>query len=143
MDEAVGGKMALLQRFVGRKCELWPSELGRWLDGKLLAAERGTLSLEFVVREDMVNPMGLLHGGIVAAIADDVIGGTVIASEIWPKFVSLDLATQFVATAKVRDTIVATSNIGNESSRLLTMDCLIRKSDGRMLARATSRVMRL
>ena len=43
------------------------SPLGRWLNGTLRAVDYGHLSIEFTVRQDMTNPMGVLHGGSAAA----------------------------------------------------------------------------
>ncbi|WP_373515628.1 PaaI family thioesterase, partial [Persicitalea sp.] len=50
------------------------SPLGRWLNGTLRAVEYGKISVEFIVREEMTNPMSVLHGGAAAAIMDEVVG---------------------------------------------------------------------
>ena len=37
------------------------------MGGKLIAVEEGMVEIEIIVREDMCNPMMILHGGVAAA----------------------------------------------------------------------------
>ena len=39
-----------------------PSPYGRWLNGTLIAAEEGELTVEVIVRKDMCNPGGFYTG---------------------------------------------------------------------------------
>ena len=56
--------------------EMSPSAFGRWLNGTLIAVEEGELTVEVIVREDMCNPGGILHGGVATGMMDDLIGMT-------------------------------------------------------------------
>lgn len=60
--------------------EISPSPFGRWLNGRLIAVEEDSLMAEFIVREDMCNPDGIMHGGVATGIMDDLIGMTLFAS---------------------------------------------------------------
>jgi acyl-coenzyme A thioesterase 13 len=42
--------------------EISPSPFGRWLNGTLIEVEEGSLTMEFIVRKDMCNPGGIMHG---------------------------------------------------------------------------------
>lgn len=84
--------MTMLDAFrsqIGSSFAQGPSPLGRWLNGTLRAADAGTLTVEFLVREEFTNPAGTLHGGVIAAICDDVIGATVFSLGL-PQIYSLD-----------------------------------------------------
>ena len=62
------------ERIGRRTSEVSPCAYGRWLDGVLVTAEAGHLVIDYVVRPEMTNPAGILHGGVVAGMIDDVFG---------------------------------------------------------------------
>lgn len=72
-------KLALLQASIGKEFSDSPSPLGRWLQGVVRAAEKGTIMMEFIVRDEMTNSVGFMHGGAIAAVIDDMIGATILS----------------------------------------------------------------
>lgn len=63
-----------LKSQVGKTFDKSPSALTVWLGGRLLFVNEGEVHMEFEVRPEMTNPIGTMHGGIMAAIMDDMIG---------------------------------------------------------------------
>lgn len=55
------------------------SPLGRWLNGHPERSRTRAYDCWILVREEMTNPMGVLHGGVAAAMMDDVVGMMVYA----------------------------------------------------------------
>ena len=58
--------LEFFQANIGQTFAQSPSPLSRWLGGILLQAEEGMLEASFVVRQEMTNPMGTLHGGTIS-----------------------------------------------------------------------------
>ncbi|MEZ5842080.1 MAG: PaaI family thioesterase [Hyphomicrobiales bacterium] len=128
---------------VGQEFSDSPSPLGRWLHGRFAAIEHGAVAMTFEVREEFTNPMGFLHGGIIAAIADDMIGTTIMASDLARKFMSLNLDVQYLGAAKLGDTITASTKLVEAGKRIIVFDWFIHAADGGLLARGTSQIFRL
>jgi acyl-coenzyme A thioesterase PaaI-like protein len=70
MNDAV----CFLKRHEGALLNQSPSAFMRWLGGRFEVAERGTISCNFIVRYDMLNPARTLHGGVMAGILDEMVG---------------------------------------------------------------------
>lgn len=67
-------QLQLLLEKVGLTMKEGLSPYGRWIAGKLISAEYGKVVFEIEVREEMTNPLKMLHGGATAGIVDEVIG---------------------------------------------------------------------
>ncbi len=77
--------------------------------GVLQKVKEGELEIGFIVRPEMANPVGLLHGGVQNAIIDDVIGMSVATIGLETFFLSLNLYADYLGKAKVGEKIIAKS----------------------------------
>jgi uncharacterized protein (TIGR00369 family) len=135
--------LELLRASVNQEMTSSPSPVGRWLKGVLREVNDGSLKAEYVVREEMTNPAGILHGGIIATIMDDLIGTTVMSLGGEQFFVSLNLVVDYLAAAKTGDTIIATSNIIKRGRTIINAECWLHNTDGKLLARGTSNLLKV
>lgn len=65
----------------GISAKLHPSE--ELLGWRLLDIEEGRVKAEFEGRADFVNATGVVHGGFLAAMLDDVMGAAAPSSASW------------------------------------------------------------
>ena len=67
--------ISLLQSNIGKNMGSKLPGFGGWLNAKIRSMnENGDVQLDFEVREDMLNPMGNIHGGAMAGIIDEILG---------------------------------------------------------------------
>jgi acyl-coenzyme A thioesterase 13 len=130
-----------LQAHLGQRFSEGPSALGRWLDGTLVAAEEGALTADFQVRDEMLNPAGLLHGGVIAAIMDDLIGAAVYTLGQQHLFVSLNLNVDYLYGARLGETVRARAEVVKQGKKIMHVDCRLTNADGRLLAKGTSNLI--
>ena len=130
-----------MQARVGQEITESPSPLSKWLRGTLLKAEPGELTLQFTVREEMTNPMGIIHGGMVAAIIDDVIGMTVFSLHHEFFYTSVNLNIDFLASAKLGTTITAHSGIVRQGRNIIHAECCVLDTEGKLLAKGSSNLL--
>jgi uncharacterized protein (TIGR00369 family) len=112
--------------------------LTKWLDGTLLKAESGNFEMSFVVRTEMTNPAGMLHGGIHAAILDDIIGMTVAALGLPNLYVSINLNIDFLSPARTGERVIAKSFITRAGKTIVNATAEIYNEKEQLLSRATS-----
>jgi acyl-coenzyme A thioesterase PaaI-like protein len=67
-------RLAQLKQFIGKEFTVTFSVM-KWLNPVVLSAEEGHLEFQYTVRPEWLNPWKP-HGGVTAAIFDDVIGAT-------------------------------------------------------------------
>ncbi len=118
-----------------------PSPVARWLNGTLRDAQEGTLTVDYLVREEMTNPIGILHGGMTAAIMDDLIGATIIALGRDDFYTTIDLAIDFFASARMGEIVTAKTRLVKAGKRVIHAECELLNTEGRLLAKGRSNLL--
>lgn len=129
------------KQYIGQKITTAPSGFGNWLAGKILKVEEDSLSIEFEVRDNMTNPVKMLHGGMIAAMMDEIIGMTIFVNGEKNFFYSINLNVDFISNVNVGTQVVVTSQIIKKSSRLIQAECYIHGPDNKLLAKGSSNLI--
>lgn len=119
-----------------------PSPLGKWLNGTLLAVENGTMTVSFVIRDEMTNPAGIMHGGIAAAIMDEVIGMTTYTLGNEAFFAAANLNVDFLRPGKKGETIKVVSEIIRAGKTMVHVECRIYNQENKLISKATSNMVK-
>lgn len=137
-------KLKVLQSFVGKEFTQSPSPFMRWLNPTVVSAEEGKIEFQYRVREEWLNPMGNLHGGVTAAIIDDVIGVTMFSLNEKNFIVTINNSIDYFSSAKENDNIVAETKIIKRGKQFVNAQCEIWNDDkSRLIARGTSNLFKI
>jgi acyl-coenzyme A thioesterase 13 len=131
-----------LQDRIGEKLSERGTHVSTWLEGRLLEIREDGFDVEFVVREEMTNPLGLFHGGMQAAILDEVIGLTAYATDPEARYVSINLTIDFLGSAKTGDKVVAKSRLIRQGRQILNAQCELFDATGKLISRGLSNMFR-
>lgn len=134
-------RLNALKRETGKHLNTSISPVGRWLNGKLIAAEEGSLLVEFVVRQDMTNPMGVLHGGIAATIMDDVVGMMVYVLGRDFAYTSVNLNCDFLHAARLGDVLLAGGKVVRAGKNIIHVEGVITNQEDKIVAKCTSNLI--
>jgi uncharacterized protein (TIGR00369 family) len=108
-----------------------------------LIVERGKLSFQYTVRQDMTNPMGTLHGGVTAAICDDIIGATLFTLGETHFYTTVNIAIDYFLPAKEGEIIIADTMILKKGNRIVNAQCEIWNADkSRLIARGYTNLLK-
>jgi len=118
-----------------------PSHMAGWLGGKLVAVQGHSMTVEFVVRLDMTNPMGTLHGGAVAAIMDDTVGMMVFSLGREFAYTSVNLNCDFLNTARIGDTLTAHAQVIRAGRNVIHCECRVMHPDGKVVAKCATNMI--
>lgn len=134
-----------LQENIGQSMKGKMAGFGGWLDGKVTKIDdEGNLEMQFVVREDMLNPMGNIHGGAVAAIVDEILGFQIfLQSAEDAAYVSMTMNVDFLRGAKGGETITAIPKVIRIGKKTANVTCQLLDSQGKVVAQGTSNFMRV
>jgi uncharacterized protein (TIGR00369 family) len=137
--------LALLQASIGQALGTGSlSPTGRWLNGTLRAVEITTLQVEYTVREEMTNPVGTLHGGIIAAMLDDAMGMLLnVANGMDGFYATVNMQVDYLGPARLGDVILASVQINRKGRQIANMEGWLRHSSGKAIAHATSNLLKL
>jgi len=136
-------QLETLQEYLGKEFSATPSPFMKWLKPIVLMAEKGSLSFQYRVRKEMTNPMGSLHGGVTAAIIDDVIGATMFSFNEDHFYTTLNNVIDYFAPAKEGDTIIADTRVIKKGRQIVNVQCEVwNEGKNRLIARAYSNLLK-
>lgn len=134
--------LAFFKSNIGKtSSEMSPSAFGRWLDGTLISAETGELTVEVIVRKDMCNPGGILHGGVATGMMDDVIGMTVFSMGGQVFYSTVNLNVDFLFAAKPDEKLTVKSRIIRMGKKIAHAEGEIRNEAGQIVAKCTTNLV--
>jgi len=114
---------------VGKEVTDSPSPFMSWLKPVMVEVTEGSLTFQYTVRHEMTNPFGTLHGGIISAMIDDAIGATLISYGEPFFYVSINLAVDFLASAREGDVILAQTSITKKGNQVVNAQCEVWNAD--------------
>ncbi|MCD4791959.1 MAG: PaaI family thioesterase [Bacteroidales bacterium] len=123
---------------IGKEITQTPSPVGMWLKPVLREVSEGSVTANITVREEMTNPAGMLHGGIITLIADEIIGATIATLELPDFFPSVNLYTDFLYPVKKGETVTARTIIIRKGKNIINTECKIYNSENKLIAKANS-----
>ncbi|WP_205945703.1 PaaI family thioesterase [Pedobacter frigiditerrae] len=132
------------QSFTGKEITQSPSHFMNWLKPSLISAERGMLHCSYVIRKEMTNPYGILHGGITAGIIDDLIGATVFILGLSGKYTTVNNNIDYFAPAVEGDIITAKTAIVKQGRTIINLQCEVYlPNKNRLIAKGYSNMLNI
>jgi acyl-coenzyme A thioesterase 13 len=135
--------LEILQQFVGKEVSQSPSPFTMWLKPRILSVELGKMAFQFTIRKEMTNPMGGLHGGVTAAIIDDMIGVTLFVYNDDTFYTTINNVIDYLSTAIENDVIIAETSIIRKGKQMVNAQCEIWNEDKtRLIAKGYSNLLK-
>lgn len=136
-------QLSVLQSFIGKEFTASPSPFMHWLKPIVLSVESGKLAFQYTVRKEMTNPVRGLHGGITAAIMDDIIGATMFSLNEEHFYTTVNNVIDYFSPAREGDLIVAETSIVRKGKQIVNAQCEIWNADKtRLIARGYSNLLK-
>lgn len=99
--------------------------------------ETATLKVSFAAKPEFLNPGGTVQGGILAAMADDVMGPVVVAATGGRLYcVTLDLHATYFRPAIPGGRLYVTASVDKLGADIAFTSALIEDAEGRVIAKA-------
>ena len=105
------------------------------------ADDDGTVYADYIPREEHQGYPGVMHGGLVTALLDELIGRTAIASDLWCMTAKLEV--RFRNPVPIGTSLKLKGEITKKGRRLLEGHGEIRTEDGTLLAQAHGTYLRI
>jgi len=99
-----------------------------------------SLTAEFTVQKKHSNPMGVLQGGVLVAMFDNVIGPLSYLVGKNPA-TTLDITTSFMRSAKPDETITITATIKSIGLKVIFINAEAFNQKGKLMATCSSNIL--
>ena len=131
-------RLKFVQSFVGKHFTESPSPLARWLNGTVIEVEKKSVTFQFTVRKEMTNPIGMLHGGIIAAMIDDCVGVTFFILGLKNFYPTINLYVDFFNPVSEGKTVLVRTQVVKQGKAIINMKAEVLNDRQKLLAQATS-----
>lgn len=112
------------------------SNAGRLFGFELVSAARGRAVLRMRVRPRHIQVHGVVHGGILASLADTAGGmACYIAAPLGTRMATVEMKINFLEAVD-RGTITADARVLRRGKTLAVVECEVRDARGRLAAKA-------
>lgn len=141
--EADTGKVLqwIKENYEGKEVRDSRSEAGNWLQLTLEHIDKGTATISLIVRKEMTNPYGNIHGGMMSLLIDEAIGWAVVSLDAETHYTSMNLNVDFLYAIKEGHRLKATSTIIRHGKKIIHAECAVHDDKGILLAKAASNLI--
>ncbi|MDQ5930002.1 MAG: acyl-coenzyme thioesterase 13 [Bacteroidota bacterium] len=131
-------RLKLLQNYIGKHFTESPSAFAHWLNGKLIAATEDSVTFEFIVRKEMTNPVGMLHGGVISGMIDDCMGVTFFILGLEYFYPTINLNVEFFSPAKEGEKVIVQTKVVKKGRTIINLKSEVLSEEQKIIAFATS-----
>lgn len=136
-------RVLLMRQMIKKDPSFWPYPIPRNFNLHLLEIRRGFVKLETKVQADWLNPLKIMHGGILITLMDEAMGFCGYTLDNGQRYATINLNAEFFASAKENETIVITATIEKEGRQLIHAIADIKNEKGRILTKSSSNLLAL
>ena len=134
-------RVQLLQNQIGKEKWQYEYPLMDWLKAQVIAVEEGKIEIQFTVEKYMLNPIGILHGGIMATMLDEVMGAACFTLGRPVGYATINMNLDYLNPAKVGEKIIAKGTIVRAGKTVIHAEAILVNEDEKVLAKATSNLI--
>jgi uncharacterized protein (TIGR00369 family) len=114
------------------------SPASRFFGFRMADVQEGSTLVELDCREDFINFGGVVHGGVITALADAAMGSALATlTPDGTRQVSFDLKLTIISAANAGETLQARGRVIHAGRRTGVCEATVTGPDGRLVAKAT------
>lgn len=130
-----------IQKLIGKEITSSRSPAGNWLKPRLENLSKGEAEISIIVRKEMCNPFGNIHGGMMALLIDETIGWAIISMEADSHYTSVNLNLDFLYAASLGEKITATAKIIRFGKKIINVEVHVLNESGTLLSKSASNLV--
>ena len=129
------------EKYEGKEVTDSRSPAGNWLKFTLEHIEKGSATLSLEVREEMTNPYGNIHGGMMSLVIDEAIGWAIVSLDTEMHYTSLTLNVDFLYAISAGQRLRVDSKVMRSGKKIINVECHVYDMAGKILARGGSNLI--
>lgn len=126
-----------MQANIGKTFGDYTPPFSKFLNGTIVSAEEGKIVMEFEALQAMMNPAGSMHGGVHAAIIDEMTGLLVATLGEPTLYVTANLNVDFFGRVSLGEKVRAEATLNKRGKTIMNAECSIYNAEGKKVSRGT------
>ena len=137
----VTNALEIIKGWVGKEVDNSRSPAGNWMKPRIESAEKGNITLSVLIRREMCNPFGNIHGGMMSLVIDESIGWAIVSLEAEGHYTSVNLSIDFLYAAAEGERITAHARIIRHGKKIINSEVHVYNEKGTLLSKASSNLV--
>jgi acyl-coenzyme A thioesterase 13 len=129
------------EQYLGKLVTDSRSPAGNWLGFTLTHIANGEAAFTVVVKPEMANPFGNIHGGMMSFVIDEVIGWAVVSLDKEQHYTTISLNVDFLYGIKEGEQLIASAQVIRAGKKILHVASEVKDTQGRILARGSANLI--
>ena len=118
---------------------IFPPPCMAFLHAELIEASDGRAVVRFSPKPEMENPYGLIQGGILTGMLDNIIGPAVVSAVPNRQTSTIQMNVHYLAPARAGEVLIGTAEVVRHGRTQAYIEAqLVRESDQTLLAKGTA-----
>lgn len=134
-------RVQMMSQMIGVEPKYWPYPIPRNLNIELVEIEEGYIKMKTTVSKDWLNPLKIMHGGIMVTLMDEAMGICGYTLNTEHGYVTVNLTADFFSSAKEGDEIFIYGRIEKKGRQLIHATSYIENSTGKIISKSTSNLL--
>ena len=112
-----------------------------WLRARVVGVNEEQLEMEFTVEAYMLNPIGIMHGGITATMLDELMGAAGFLLGRPTGYATINMHIDYLNSAKLGDILIGKGKVVRAGKTVLHAEAGLYTADGKFIAKASSNLI--
>ncbi|HUM52972.1 MAG TPA: PaaI family thioesterase [Chitinophagales bacterium] len=137
----MNARVEFFKNQIGKDKWQFPYPLMDWMTAEAVEAEEGFVKMRFTVKEYMLNPIQILHGGVAATMLDELMGAAGFLMNRPVGYATINMNVDYLHSAKVNDVLIGEGKIIRAGKTVMHAEAKLTNADGKVIAKATSNLI--
>ncbi|MFN8284567.1 MAG: PaaI family thioesterase [Chitinophagales bacterium] len=137
----MNARLEFFRNQIGKPKWQFPYPLMDWMTAQALEAEEGFVKMQFTVKEYMLNPLKIMHGGVAATMLDELMGAAGFLMNRPVGYATINMNVDYLNSAKVNEILIGEGKIVRAGKTVMHAEAKLTNADGKLIAKATSNLI--
>lgn len=137
----MNARIEFFKNQIGKEKWQFPYPLMDWMTAEAMEAEEGFVKMRFMVKEYMLNPIQILHGGVAATMLDELMGAAGFLMNRPVGYATINMNVDYLHSAKLNDILIGEGKIIRAGKTVMHAEAKLTNTDGKVVAKATSNLI--
>lgn len=137
----MNARIEFFRNQIGKDTWAFPYPLMDWLKVEVVEADEEHVKLHFTIEKYMLNPLGILHGGVAATMLDELMGAAAFLVGRPNGYATINMNVDFLRSAKAGEVIIGEGRVVRVGKSVMHAESKLYNVDNHLLAKATSNLI--
>lgn len=130
-------RIEYFRNHIGKEKWSFDYPLIEWMKAQVLEADEGFVKLQFTVKDYMLNPLKVMHGGVASTMLDELMGAACFLMSKPVGYVTINMNVDYLNVAKENDILIGEGKVIRAGRTTMHAEAKIFNAEGKLLFKST------